>query len=123
MDLSRHTSLVPLAEAIQEVQRAAAVAGVHIYVAGALARDLWMAFGHGLDTGRRASDVDFAVQCRDWVEFERLRQVLFESASSNRAGLCTTSGIGMEPIWISFPTAVSSGPTVRLPGHPQEISS
>jgi predicted nucleotidyltransferase len=72
MDLSGNTSLAGLAEAIAAVQEAAAVTSVETYVAGALARDLWMAFGHGLDTGRRTEDVDFAVECADWPAYEVL---------------------------------------------------
>jgi len=79
MDLSGHTSLAPLAEAIADVQAVASVAGLEIYLAGALARDLWLAFAHGIDTGRKTSDIDFAIQCRDWAAFERLRTALVES--------------------------------------------
>jgi hypothetical protein len=74
MDLSSHTSLAPLAEAIQEIYSAAVAEGLEIYLAGALARDLWLVFRFGIDTGRRTSDVDFAVQCRDWATFDRLRE-------------------------------------------------
>jgi predicted nucleotidyltransferase len=76
MDLSSHTSLAPLAEAIQEIYSAAVAEGLEIYLAGALARDLWLVFRFGIDTGRRTSDVDFAVQCRDWATFDRLREIL-----------------------------------------------
>jgi len=76
MDLSAHTSLAGIAEAVAAVQRGAAAAGCDIYVTGGLARDLWLELGHGIDTGRRTEDVDFAMECPDWQTFERLAREL-----------------------------------------------
>lgn len=70
MDLSRHTSLAGLAEAITSIQAAAARLRLEVFVVGAQARDLWLAFGAGVDTGRKTNDVDFAVACADWDAFE-----------------------------------------------------
>jgi len=76
MDLSAHTSLAGLAEAIAAVQAAAAAIGCDMYVTGGLARDLWLEFGHGIDTGRRTEDVDFGMECPDWQTFDRLSREL-----------------------------------------------
>jgi len=76
MDLSAHTSLAGLAEAIAAVQAAAAAIGCDMYVTGGLARDLWLEFGHGIDTGRRTDDVDFGMECPDWQTFDRLSREL-----------------------------------------------
>lgn len=76
MDLSAHTSLAGLAEAIAAVQAAAAAIGCDMYVTGGLARDLWLEFGHGIDTGRRTEDVDFGMECPDWQTFDRLAREL-----------------------------------------------
>ena len=76
MDLSGHTSLAGLAEAIEAVQTAAFELGVDIYVTGALARDLWLTFGHDIDIRRETEDVDFGVECADWQTFEKLGQEL-----------------------------------------------
>ena len=76
MDLSAHTSLTPLAEAVAAVLEAASAAGLEIYIAGALARDLWLEFAYDINTGRRTTDVDFAVECADWNAFEHLRAAL-----------------------------------------------
>jgi predicted nucleotidyltransferase len=87
MDLSAHTSLAPLAEAVAAVLRPAAAAGIEVYIAGALARDLWLEFAYGIHTGRRTADVDFAVECADWGAFEGLRTALLaagELAQSDR---------------------------------------
>jgi predicted nucleotidyltransferase len=72
MDLSRHTSLAGLAEAIGAVQEAARRLGLEVCVVGALARDLWLAFGAGIDTGRMTHDADFAAACIDWDTFDAL---------------------------------------------------
>ncbi len=64
MDLSRHTSLAGLAEAITSIQAAAARLRLEVFVVGAQARDLWLAFGAGVETGRKTNDVDFAVRLR-----------------------------------------------------------
>ena len=76
MDLSGHTSLAGLAEAIAAVLDAASRLGCRIYVTGALARDLWLDFGHEIDTGRETHDVDFGIECADWQTFETLAQEL-----------------------------------------------
>ena len=75
MDLSRHTSLVGLAEAIKVVEEAASHVGSEVYVTG-LARVLWLEFGCGIDAGRGTEDVDFAVECAGWATFENLAQEL-----------------------------------------------
>ncbi len=76
MDLSRHTSLAGLAEAIKAVEEAASHVGSELYVTGGMARVLWLEFGYGIDTGRTTEDVDFAVECADWPTFEDLAQEL-----------------------------------------------
>lgn len=80
MDLSAHTSLAPLAEAVATVVETASAKGLEVYLAGALARDLWLEFAYGFDTGRRTADVDFAVECADWNAFEQLRAALLARA-------------------------------------------
>ncbi len=70
MELSSVIELAPLAEVVGEVSHAAARAGVPILVAGAFARDLWLWYVHHISTGRATEDVDFAVQCEDWRQFE-----------------------------------------------------
>lgn len=76
MDLSRHTSLAGFAEVVASVNAAASLIGCDLYVTGGLARDLWLAFGHNIDTGRRTEDIDFAFECADWLTFEDLAREL-----------------------------------------------
>lgn len=76
MDLSDVTALRPLAEVVRDVLRVAERAEVEIFVAGAIARDLWLEFGHGLPTRRATGDLDLAVQCEGWEQFGRIAEGL-----------------------------------------------
>ncbi len=76
MDLSDVTALTPLAEVVRDVQRVAERAEVEIFIAGAIARDLWLEFGYGLPTRRATEDLDFAVQCESWEQLWRLSEGL-----------------------------------------------
>jgi predicted nucleotidyltransferase len=86
MDLSAHTSLAPLAEAVAAVRGAASATALEIYIAGALARDLWLEFAHDINAGRRTADADFAVECADWSSFERLRAALLSGGDVVQVG-------------------------------------
>jgi predicted nucleotidyltransferase len=86
MDLSAHISLAPLAEAVAAVRGAASATALVIYIAGALARDLWLEFAHEINTGRRTTDVDFAVECADWSSFESLRAALLSTGDLVQIG-------------------------------------
>ncbi|MFQ5527300.1 MAG: nucleotidyl transferase AbiEii/AbiGii toxin family protein [Thermoanaerobaculia bacterium] len=76
MDLSEHTSLAGIAEAIAVVQAAALEVGADIFVTGAFARDLWLTFGHDIDVERETRDLDFGVECADWETFEKIARLL-----------------------------------------------
>jgi predicted nucleotidyltransferase len=76
MDLSSVTELTPLAEVIRDVLRVAKGAGAEIFVAGAVARDLWLWHVHRIRTGRATADLDFAVQCENWHQFELISKTL-----------------------------------------------
>ena len=76
MNLSRHTSLAGLVEAIKVVNEADSQVGSEVYVTGGLARNLWLEFGRGIDSGRRTEDIDFAVECSDWPTFENISREL-----------------------------------------------
>jgi predicted nucleotidyltransferase len=76
MDLSANTSLTGLAKAVATVQVATALSGSEVFITGAFARDLWLEFGHGLDTGRITQDVDFGITCASWQAFDRIAQEL-----------------------------------------------
>jgi len=76
MDLSTHTSLAGLAEAIASAKAAASRTSCDLYVTGGLARDLWLEFGHSFDTGRGTEDIDFGFECENWKTFDALAREL-----------------------------------------------
>jgi predicted nucleotidyltransferase len=78
LELSSVTELTPLAEVIRDVLRVTEGAGAQIFVAGAVARDLWLWHAHGIRTGRATADLDFAVQCEDWRHFDVISEALVE---------------------------------------------
>jgi len=75
--LSRRADLAALAALIRDLQTATSVDGW--LLVGAMARDLWLYYAHGIATGRATTDVDFAVALTDWAEFEALRKRLVAS--------------------------------------------
>jgi predicted nucleotidyltransferase len=86
MDLSDVTALAPLAEVVRDVLRVAERAKVEIFIAGAIARDLWLEFGYGISTRRATADLDFAVQCESWEHFGRLAEQLLAAGFQRPAG-------------------------------------
>jgi predicted nucleotidyltransferase len=84
MDLSDVTALKPLAEVVRDALRAAEQAQVEIFLAGAIARDLWLEFGHGFPTRRATGDLDFAVQCEGWEQFGRMAEGLLAAGFQRR---------------------------------------
>ena len=79
IDLSSSTELEPLAEVVRDVLSAAALVEAEVFVAGAVARDLWLQFAFGISTGRRTEDLDFAMQCPSWEVFHSLSVKLVAS--------------------------------------------
>lgn len=79
IDLSSVTALAPLADVARDVLRSSTLVGAEIFVAGAVARDLWLQFKFEIPTGRRTEDLDFAVQCDGWEAFHTLSLTLVRS--------------------------------------------
>jgi predicted nucleotidyltransferase len=79
MDLSNATELIPLADVARDVLGVAEKAGAKVFIAGAISRDLWLWHGHKIRMVRATGDIDFAVQCRDWKQFDNLARELIES--------------------------------------------
>lgn len=71
LDFSTKPELRHLPE-LAEAFRAGA-GGAPFFLAGALARDLLLQYGYGIDTARQSRDVDLALMVPDWDTFERLR--------------------------------------------------
>jgi predicted nucleotidyltransferase len=54
---------------------------------GAMARDLWLYYAHGIATGRATTDVDVAVAVASWADFDSLRETLIASGSFRSTGV------------------------------------
>lgn len=81
LDFSRRSELGLHAAVIAKVQAAAAVFGVEPLIVGAFARDLHLAYAHGIPVQRQTEDVDLALAVGDWAIFDQLRAGLLASGS------------------------------------------
>ncbi len=84
---------------LRVVDRAAATAGAHYFVAGATARDLLLVNAFGMTPGRATRDIDFGIAVGNWHQFETLKRSLiesdeFESAPANTHRLFWTAARG-----------------------------
>ena len=70
LDLSHRQDLAWLARLVSDVQSAAP--NLKPLVVGALARDLWLHYGHGVKIERATEDVDLALAV-DWQGFSEAR--------------------------------------------------
>lgn len=77
MDLSNRPELEYLGELIGAIQSAAPEA--KWLLVGAMARDLLIQYGHGIQVPRATEDVDLGVAVEDWNHFEDIRQQLLDS--------------------------------------------
>ena len=73
LDLSNPPELAIVGQLSKDISAEATALGIPIFMAGAMARDLILAFGYGIDTGRRTEDVDWAMMVKTWDEFEALK--------------------------------------------------
>lgn len=63
---------------IDDVQAVAATLNAPVLVAGAFARDLHLAYGLGVEVGRKTDDIDLALSVKDWPTFRAVRQRLID---------------------------------------------
>jgi predicted nucleotidyltransferase len=57
---------------------------VPFFVVGAMARDVILTQGYGIETGRATQDIDLGVQVSDWDGYERLREGLIATGKFRR---------------------------------------
>jgi predicted nucleotidyltransferase len=57
---------------------------VHFFVVGAMARDIILLEGYGIQTGRATQDIDLGVQLSNWDSYERLREGLIATGKFRR---------------------------------------
>lgn len=74
LDFSHKPDLAWLAKVLSDAQQAAPDAD--LMIVGAMARDLWYGYAHGIRIDRRTSDIDFAVMVESWEAFRSLRAAL-----------------------------------------------
>lgn len=57
---------------------------IPFFVVGAMARDMILTQGYGIETGRATQDIDLGVQVSDWDGYERLREGLIATGKFRR---------------------------------------
>jgi len=57
---------------------------IPFFVLGAMARDMILTHGYGIDTGRATQDIDLGVQVSDWEAYEQLREGLIATGKFKR---------------------------------------
>ena len=61
-----------IVETISAIANKAAESNIKFFVVGAMARDIIMNIGHGLQSGRMTKDIDLAFHVSTWEEYEQL---------------------------------------------------
>lgn len=79
LDFSQRTDLAWHAQVLADAQAAAVVLDVRPLIVGAFARDLLLAYAHGIPVLRQTEDLDLGLAVQDWDTFERLRRALVAS--------------------------------------------
>lgn len=90
LDFSRKTDLHLTGEAVASVNVVTGGLRLVHFIAGALARDLWLVHKLGIPVTRQTDDADFAVEVSNWEQFHELRKALLDSGDYQeiaRAGL------------------------------------
>ena len=100
-DLSKKTELRWLSGLVRLV--GAAAGELPFFITGAMARDLILQYGYGVNAARKTQDVDFAFMVPDWPAFEALRPRLlatgkFTAAQENAHRLQFDAGIAIAPL-------------------------
>ncbi len=81
LDLSNKPDLALVSQLSGIVVAEANALGIPVFMAGAMARDLILLYGHDISTGRRTEDVDWAMMVNTWDEFEALKARLVSTGA------------------------------------------
>ncbi|CAN5314279.1 hypothetical protein BH11PSE11_BH11PSE11_34690 [soil metagenome] len=79
LDLSKQTELKLMGQLAGAILAEAEALQIPVFMAGAMARDLILTFGYGINTGRATTDVDWAMQVESWEQFDALKQALIDT--------------------------------------------
>lgn len=77
LDLSG--KLEPYEGVFREINRVTSAQRIEFFVVGALARDMIMGFGYGIEVRRATEDVDCGIHVDSWERFERLKNELIQA--------------------------------------------
>jgi predicted nucleotidyltransferase len=77
LDLSG--KLRPYEDVFREIIRVTSEQGITFFVVGALARDLIIGLGHGINVKRATEDIDCGIHVEGWEQFERLKSGLIDT--------------------------------------------
>ena len=98
---------------------------IEIFVVGAMARDMILDYGFGIEAGRATRDIDLGIRVADWEEVERLVNLLEEGKWHCREQqlhrLVHKSGIPVD--LIPFGAIESDDGSIRWPPHFNEALS
>jgi len=81
LDLSKQRDLTLMSQLAGAILTEADALQIPIFMAGAMARDLILTFGYGINTGRATTDVDWAMQVESWEQFVALKDALIDTGS------------------------------------------
>ena len=79
LNLSNQSDLDFIGQLAGDLLAAANVLHIPIFMAGAMARDLILFHGYGINTGRKTGDVDWAIMVKNWAQFDVLKARLIAS--------------------------------------------
>lgn len=65
-----------IATVLSDLADIATDANIEFFVVGAMARDMILDYGFGIEAARATRDIDFGIRVPDWQEFERLVNLL-----------------------------------------------
>jgi predicted nucleotidyltransferase len=77
LDLSG--KLRPYEDVFREIIRITSEQGINFFVVGALARDIIMGLGYGVEVKRATEDIDCGIQAESWKQFEHLKSGLIDT--------------------------------------------
>jgi len=79
MDLSEKIKNDDLLNVLRDVSSVAASLGIPFFVIGAMARDIVLECGYGIQPSQATLDIDLGVQVADWEEFQAITKGLVAS--------------------------------------------
>ena len=114
-----------IATVLADLAELATDSDIEFFVVGAMARDMILDYGFGIDAGRATRDIDLGIRVADWQEFERLVNLLKDSnwhcREQQQHRLIHKSGIPVD--LIPFGAIESNDGNILWPPHFNEALS